>query len=247
MSRSKREIPHYYLCESIPMREAQAWLACENQARPVTERMLIGVLQLKAVALSLKKFADLNGFYRANAFQPAEGIHIGVAISLRQGGLIAPAIHDVDKKSLPELMRDMSDLVKRARAGSLRSSELSDATVTLTNLGDQGSEAVYGVIYPPQVALVAFGRLVERPWAEAGEVRFATGFAIGGVAPVGLARKLPCVLDRSLKRFETVFAAAGHPNCIFPTTVDWLKAMTGAIVSYNISAEETAPTAGKKK
>ena len=83
--------------------------------------------------------------------------------------------------------------------------------------------------------------------AEAGEVRFATGFAIGGVAPVGLARKLPCVLDRSLKRFETVFAAAGHPNCIFPTTVDWLKAMTGAIVSYNISAEETAPTAAKKK
>jgi len=47
----------------------------------------------------------------------------------------------------------------------------SDATVTLTNLGDQGSEAVYGVIYPPQVALVAFGRLLERPWAEAGEVR----------------------------------------------------------------------------
>jgi len=171
MSRSKREIPHYYLCESIPMREAQAWLARENQARPVTERMLMGVLQLKAVALSLKKFADLNGFYRANAFQPGEGIHIGVAISLRQGGLIAPAIHDVDKKSLPELMRDMSDLVKRARAGSLRSSELSDATVTLTNLGDQGSEAVYGVIYPPQVALVAFGRLLERPWAEAGEVR----------------------------------------------------------------------------
>ena len=83
--------------------------------------------------------------------------------------------------------------------------------------------------------------------AEAGEVRFATGFAIGGVAPVGLARKLPCVLDRSLKRFETVFAAAGHPNCIFPTTVDWLKAMTGAIVSYNISAEETAPAAAKKK
>lgn len=82
--------------------------------------------------------------------------------------------------------------------------------------------------------------------AEPGEVRFATGFAVGGVAPVGLARKIPCVLDRSLKRFETVFAAAGHPNCIFPTTVDWLKTMTGAIVSYNISAEENASAAAKK-
>lgn len=81
--------------------------------------------------------------------------------------------------------------------------------------------------------------------AEAGEVRFATGYAIGGVAPVGFPRPIPCVLDRSLKRFETVFAAAGHPNCIFPTTVDWLKTMTGAIVSYNISAEEPAPATAK--
>ena len=81
--------------------------------------------------------------------------------------------------------------------------------------------------------------------AEAGEVRFATGFAIGGVAPVGFPRPIPCVLDRSLKRFETVFAAAGHPNCIFPTTVDWLKTMTGAIVSYNIGAEEPVPTVAK--
>lgn len=81
--------------------------------------------------------------------------------------------------------------------------------------------------------------------AEAGEVRFATGFAIGGVAPVGFPRKIPCVLDRSLKRFETVFAAAGHPNCIFPTTVEWLKNMTGAIVSYNIAAEDIGKSAAK--
>lgn len=78
--------------------------------------------------------------------------------------------------------------------------------------------------------------------ANAGEVRFATGFAIGGVAPVGLARALPCVLDRSLKRFETVFAAAGHPHAVFPTTVDWLKTMTGAVVSYAIA--EPADGAG---
>jgi pyruvate dehydrogenase E2 component (dihydrolipoamide acetyltransferase) len=168
MSRSKREIPHYYLWENIPMREAQTWLAHENETRPVNERLLIGVLQLKAVALSLQKFTDLNGFFRAGGFEPGQGIHIGVAISLRTGGLIAPAIHDVDRKALAELMRDMGDLVRRARAGSLRSSELSDATVTMTSLGDQGAEGVCGVIYPPQVALVAFGRMSERAWVEAG-------------------------------------------------------------------------------
>jgi pyruvate dehydrogenase E2 component (dihydrolipoamide acetyltransferase) len=171
MSRSKREIPHYYLSEAVPMRRAAEWLARENEKRSVTERVLMGALQLKAVALALKKFPELNGFWVNGAFQPAGGIHLGVAISIRQGGLIAPAIHDVDKKNLGEIMRGLSDLVARARAGSLRSSEMSDPTSTVTNLGEQGVEAVFGVIYPPQVSLIGFGRMETRPWAEEGTVR----------------------------------------------------------------------------
>jgi pyruvate dehydrogenase E2 component (dihydrolipoamide acetyltransferase) len=62
-------------------------------------------------------------------------------------------------------MRQMRDLVARARAGRLRSSELSDPTITVTSLGDQGVDAVYGVIFPPQVAIVGFGRIADRPWA----------------------------------------------------------------------------------
>jgi pyruvate dehydrogenase E2 component (dihydrolipoamide acetyltransferase) len=170
MSRSKREIPHYYLSETIPMLRAAEWLSRENEKRPVTERLLMGALQLKAVALALAKAPELNGLWRDGAFQPAGGVHIGVAISIRQGGLIAPAIHDVDKKTLAELMRALNDLVSRARAGSLRSSEMSDPTITVTNLGEQGVEAVYGVIYPPQVALVGFGRLETRPWSENGQL-----------------------------------------------------------------------------
>jgi pyruvate dehydrogenase E2 component (dihydrolipoamide acetyltransferase) len=173
MSRSKREIPHYYLAQTVPMRRAIEWLARENEKRPVTERLLMGALQLKAVALALAKDPELNGFWQGGLFQPATGVHIGVAISLRQGGLIAPAIHDVDKKRVDEVMRDLADLVARVRAGSLRSSEMSDPTITVTNLGEQGVEAVFGVIYPPQVALVGFGRIETRPWVEDGEVRAA--------------------------------------------------------------------------
>ena len=86
-------------------------------------------------------------------------------MSLRGGGLVAPAIHDADTLPLPELMARLKDLVARTRAGRLRGSEMSDPTITVTNLGDQGSELVHGVIYPPQVALVGFGRVVQRPWA----------------------------------------------------------------------------------
>ncbi|WP_210544910.1 dihydrolipoamide acetyltransferase family protein [Rhodoferax sp. PAMC 29310] len=168
MGRSKREIPHYYLSETIPMALALDWLAKYNASHTIAERLLPAVLMLKAVAVALKRTPQLHGFYVDGAFQPATAIHAGVAISLRGGGLVAPAIHDVGSKPLDQLMRDLTDLVKRARAGSLRSSEMSDPTITVTNLGDQGVEAVFGVIYPPQVALVGFGSVQTRPWVQDG-------------------------------------------------------------------------------
>ncbi|MDP1653539.1 MAG: dihydrolipoamide acetyltransferase family protein [Rhodocyclaceae bacterium] len=171
MARSKREIPHYYVAEDIPLARALAWLQDANARRPMTERLLPAVLLLKAVALTLKRYPELNGFWRDGAFVPVANIHLGVAISLRQGGLIAPALLDADSKPLTQLMQELTDLVKRTRAGSLRSSEMSEATLTVTNLGDQGTQVVFGVIYPPQVALVGFGRIAERPWVEAGELK----------------------------------------------------------------------------
>ena len=170
MARSKREIPHYYLSTTIDMRRSFDWLAAENAKRPVTKRLLYSALLIRAVALALRSTPELNGFWIDDGFKASEGIHIGVAISLRQGGLINPAMHDVDKKHLDELMENMLDLINRARTGHPRSSELSDGTITVTNLGEQGVETVFGVIYPPQVALVGFGKITERPVASNGMV-----------------------------------------------------------------------------
>jgi pyruvate dehydrogenase E2 component (dihydrolipoamide acetyltransferase) len=174
MSRSKREIPHYYLADEIMLDKALTWLAERNAQRSVTERVLPAVLQLKAVAVAAQRFGEFNGFWRDEGFEPAGGVHVGVAISLRGGGLVAPAIHDVADKNLDELMGDLTDLVARARAGSLRSSEMSDPSITVTNLGDQGVDTVFGVIYPPQVALVGFGKSAQRVCAVDGGIRIAT-------------------------------------------------------------------------
>lgn len=170
MSRSKREIPHYYLAETIPMSRALDWLQQRNEGLPISGRILPAALLLKAVALALKRTPELNGFYLDGQFQPSAVVHAGVAIALRGGGLVAPAMHDAQGKSLEQLMRDLADLVKRARAGSLRSSEISAATITITNLGDQAIESVFGVIYPPQVALVGLGGIAVRPWVINGVV-----------------------------------------------------------------------------
>lgn len=171
MARSKREIPHYYLAEDVPLADTMAWLDAQNAGRGVTERLLLAPLLLKAVALALRRCPELNGYFRDGAFEPGTGIHIGVAISLRTGGLVSPALLDVDRKDIDHLNRELLDLIRRARAGSLRRTELTDATISVTSLGDQGVGAVFGVIYPPQVALVGFGRMTTRPWIVEGSAR----------------------------------------------------------------------------
>jgi pyruvate dehydrogenase E2 component (dihydrolipoamide acetyltransferase) len=170
MSRSKREIPHYYLSTTIDLYRALTWLAEENRQRPVADRLLYGVLLLKAAALALHEVPELNAVWAGGQVVTSQAIHVGVAIALRQGGLVAPALHDTDRQSLGELMGQLRDLVNRARAGSQRSSELSDPTITVTSLGEQGVETVFPIIYPPQVAIVGFGKVVERPWVADGQV-----------------------------------------------------------------------------
>ncbi len=174
MGRSKREIPHYYLANEILLDASSQWLAVRNAQRSITERVLPAALLLKAVGVAAQRFQELNGFWRDDGFVPADAVHVGVGISLRGGGLVAPAIHDVPGKKLDEVMSELTDLVARARAGSLRSSEMSDPTITVTNLGDQGVDTVFGIIYPPQVALVGFGKPAQRVCAVDGGIRIAT-------------------------------------------------------------------------
>jgi pyruvate dehydrogenase E2 component (dihydrolipoamide acetyltransferase) len=170
MSRSKRTIPHFYLGQTIDMSCAIAWLTEENLRRPVSERLLHGVLFVKAVALALREIPELNATWQGEEVVRREDVNVGVAIALRGGGLVAPAIRDTDKLSLDELMHAFRDLVARARAYSLRSSEMSEPTITVTSLGERGADTVYGVIFPPQVAIVGFGALVERLWISDGQI-----------------------------------------------------------------------------
>ncbi len=164
MTRSKREIPHYYLSSTIDFEAANSWLESYNRDKPPPDRLLPATLLIKASARALAEVPQFNGFYERDAFRPGAGIHLGWAIALRGGGLVAPAIHNADKKTLAALMQALRDLVQRARSGGLRSSELTDPSVTVTSLGDRGADGVLGVIYPPQVAIIGFGRLLKRPW-----------------------------------------------------------------------------------
>jgi pyruvate dehydrogenase E2 component (dihydrolipoamide acetyltransferase) len=170
MARSKREIPHYYLGTEIDVERALQWLERFNEGRPLAGRVLFAAFALRAVALALRAVPDLNGQFVDGRFRRSEAIHVGVVTSLRGGGIVVPAVHDADRLELPDLMASLHDVLARARSGRLRSSDLADSTITVTNLGDLGVETVYGVIYPPQVALVGLGRVLARPAVRDGAI-----------------------------------------------------------------------------
>ena len=157
MARSKREIPHYYLSLPIDFGRSLDWLTAENARRDVEQRLLPAALLLKAVALALREVPQLNGFWINGAPKLSQAIHVGWAISLRGGGLLAPAIRDADRLTLDQTMAALRDLVSRARTARIRGSEMMDPTVTVTSLGERGADSVFGVIYPPQLAIVGFG------------------------------------------------------------------------------------------
>lgn len=165
MSRAKREIPHYYVATTVDMHAAVEWLRRLNRDRDVSERIVPAAVLLKAAAMATARFPELNGFWTDDHFVPAGGVHLGVAVVVRHGALVAPCIHDTDALDVPAVMRALRDLVTRARSGRLTRAELADPTLTVTDLGDQGVEEVIGVIYPPQVALLGIGTMADRPWA----------------------------------------------------------------------------------
>lgn len=209
MSLSNREIPHYYLATDIDMSAALAWLEAYNGKRSVRDRLLPVVLPLKAIALALKKTPQLNAHWVDGRLQMKESVHIGFAVALRGGGLLTPALHDVDRLSLEQLMSAVADLIGRTRGGKLRGSEMTDAGITVTSLGDLGVKTVFGVIYPPQVGLVGLGRIAQRPWAEGGglfvrPVLTATLAADHRAGDGHLGAQFLDQLDRLLRQPETL-------------------------------------------
>lgn len=171
MVRSKQTIPHFYLTQTIDVQPAQEHLAKLNTDRPPSDRLLLGALLLRATALAATDSPSLNGHYIDDAFHPSTDVNVGLAIALRGGGLVAPALMQADALDLEATMVAMRDLVGRARTGRLRGQEMTAATITLSSLGDKGAEAMSGVIFPPQVALVGLGSPKVRPWVVNGAVQ----------------------------------------------------------------------------
>lgn len=175
MSRSWQEIPHFHLEQQLDLTGMLERLRSTNEERPIGDRILPVAPLLAAVASAARAVPECNGWWR-DGFVSAERVDIGIVVSLRSGGIIVPTIERADELDVEALMARVRDLVGRSRRGRLRSSDVGTAGLTVTNLGDQGADAVFGVIHPPQVALIGLGATREVVVADGGEVR--TGLAV---------------------------------------------------------------------
>lgn len=168
METSWREIPHYHVGQRFDLSVALARLATTNELRPLTDRIVPGALLLCAAARAASRVPDCNGWWRGGELVRSETVDIGLVLSLRTGGIIVPTIQQADQLSPAEMMRQMTDLVQRARQGRLRASQMAEASLTVTSLGDRGADVVTGVIHPPQVALIGFGAIRDEVWPHGG-------------------------------------------------------------------------------
>lgn len=158
MTKSKHEIPHYYLKQKMKLGTLMNWLEAKNKELSPDERILVPVVFFKATIMALEEFGELNATFSNNLIHRSKTIDLSVALSSNEKTLIAPSIKKAEELSLKELQEKVLDLDERARAGKLKKSELFSGTFTVTNLGELGVDEVYGVIFPPQVGLLGIGR-----------------------------------------------------------------------------------------
>jgi len=171
MTDSKQQAPHFYVQTEVAMDELASLLEEEN-ARSDTRITATAALVL-ACAAALRAQPRFNAVWTDDGLLEADEVNVGVAVAL-EGGLIAPAVLGADRLDLVGAAAALRDLVDRARGGKLRAAEINDATFTLSNLGMFDVSAFTAIVTPPQVAILATGRALERVRLAGGEAHAAS-------------------------------------------------------------------------
>lgn len=168
MGRSKQTAPHFYVTSEIEMDWASR-LRDELNADESQPRISFTDLVIKASALALTQFPEINASYSEGKLLVHKDINIGMAVAI-ENGLIVPVVHNADKKSLRQIAAETKELARRARENNLRASDYVGGTFTVSNLGMFDAEDFISIINPPESASLAVGTIREVPVVADGEI-----------------------------------------------------------------------------
>ncbi len=160
MSDSKRDAPHFYVSAEASVDRALE--EAERTADGAGTRVTLTACLVRAAAAALVVHPAFNAVWTPEGLARSSSVNVGVAVAL-EGGLIAPALLDADRLDLRETAVALADLVSRARAGKLRSTEVTEATFTVSNLGMFDVTSFIAIVTPPQVAILAAGTVQRLP------------------------------------------------------------------------------------
>jgi pyruvate dehydrogenase E2 component (dihydrolipoamide acetyltransferase) len=170
MTQSKQQVPHYYATVEVEMDDL---LALRKQLNEQLEeqgiKLSINDFVMKAVALALKDFPNLNALWTSEGIELHQQVDLAMAVALEEG-LITPVIRDAANKTLSAISAASKDLAKRAREGALKPEEYQGGTVTVSNMGMFGVESFAAIINPPQAAIVAVSSIMQRAMFKDDEV-----------------------------------------------------------------------------
>lgn len=158
---SKQTIPHFYLTIDCKIDKL---ISFKNEINSTVEnsKVTINDLVIKAVAMSMKKFPDINSSWIDNKILKYSSVDVSVAVAL-DDGLITPIIKNADEKSILSISKEIKELASRARSGKLKPEEFQGGGFTVSNLGMFGIKTFSAIINPPQSCIIAIGASEKRP------------------------------------------------------------------------------------
>lgn len=171
MTYSKTSIPHFYINTEVDMTEA---VKMRQNLIPAIEakakvRLSFTHLLIKAVAIAIREFPRVNATYDGDNIKQLKEINIGIAVGLEEG-LIVPVLKRPDQMDLAQIASQADRLVARAREKKLREDEFMGGTFTITNLGLFEVDTFTAIINPPEAAILAVGRIKEKPAVVNGQI-----------------------------------------------------------------------------
>jgi pyruvate dehydrogenase E2 component (dihydrolipoamide acetyltransferase) len=166
--RSWREVPHFVLSRAVEASRLESWRASARR-KTGGEQISHTDLLVKLCAEALRRHPRVNASWHEGAIVPGTGVNVAIAVAT-DVGLVAPVVHEADKLQLTEIAARRRELADAARAGRLRADDVHGGTFTISNLGMYGVDSFQAIVNSPQAAILAVGRIVERPVAHGGEV-----------------------------------------------------------------------------
>jgi pyruvate dehydrogenase E2 component (dihydrolipoamide acetyltransferase) len=170
MSEAKTTIPHFYVTHEYKMDALLELRAQFNKIVPENEKLSVNDFIIKAVALTLHQFPNLNASLNGNAVLRHGQVNVGVAVSV-EGGLLTIVCRDADQKPLRQITAEVKAMAARAREGKVKPEDIEGSTFSISNLGMYDIENFIAIINPPEAAILAVGSAREVPVVENGVVK----------------------------------------------------------------------------